>query len=204
MGVDGDLEVGPELLQVIPVDLRRRLVFEDEVLAADADDAVHLAGEHEAAGGRAGRRIDDGALEVLLQRDDLEVFGRIARRVGRHHRGGEMPVPALVLILEPVGAEPVDEGQHFGQVAPLVPRLQALVDDRAEVQIPVAAERNELLEVAPVHRLAAVPEQTPHRVGRDHGCGGHVKSPETSRDWRRCCSSGDTSPACSSGKQSTP
>ena len=110
-----------------------------------------------------------GPFEVLLQRDDLEIIGRVARGVGLHHRRGEVPVPALVLILEPVGAQPVDERQHFVEVAALVPRLEAFVDERAEVQVAVALERNELLEVAPVHRLAAVPEQRPHRVSGDDG-----------------------------------
>jgi hypothetical protein len=61
-----------------------------------------------------------------------------------------MPVPALAFVLEAVGTQPVDERRHFIQVAPLVPRLQTLVNDRAEMQVPVAAQRNELLEVPPV------------------------------------------------------
>ena len=174
------------------------------MLAADSDDAIHLAGEHEAAGGRPGRRIDDGALKVLLQRNDLEVVRRISRGVGRHHRGGEVPVAPLVFILKPVGAEPADERQHRGLITMLVPRLEAFVDNRAEVEVPVPLKRNELLEVAPVHRLAAVPEQTPHRISRDHGRGGHVRSPETSRDSRRRYSSGGISLACHSGRRPTP
>ena len=113
---------------------------------------------------------------------DLEVLCRVPSCVGLHHRGGEMPVPALVFILESVGAEPVDERQHLGQVAALVPRLQALVNERAEVQVAVALERHELLEVSPLHRLPAVPEQRPHRVGGDHGSGAHRTPPRRRTD----------------------
>lgn len=67
MGVDGDLEVGSEFFEVIRIDLRRCLMFEDEVLAADADDAVHLAGEHKTLRRRAFGGVYDGALEVLFQ-----------------------------------------------------------------------------------------------------------------------------------------
>jgi len=140
-------------------------MFEDEVIAADADDAVHLAGEREAARCGAGGGIHDRAFERLLQRDDLELLGWIPSGVALHHGGGEVPVSPLILILRPVHASPVDEIEHFGQVAPRVPALKALVDERAKVQVPITLERDELLEVAPVHRLAAVPEQRPHGVG---------------------------------------
>ena len=80
----------------------------------------------------------------------------------------EMPVPALVLVLEPIGAQPVDDAEHFGQVAVLVPGLQTLMNERPEVEIAIALHRNELLEVAPLHSLPAVSEQRPHRIGGDH------------------------------------
>jgi len=63
--VQRDLEVGPEFLEVVGIELRCRLVFKHEVVAADAHDAVDLAGEHKAARRGAGRRIDDRPWKVF-------------------------------------------------------------------------------------------------------------------------------------------
>ena len=49
-GVENDLEVGPQALQVVGVDLRGGLVLQQEMLVADPDDPVHPAGQHEAPG----------------------------------------------------------------------------------------------------------------------------------------------------------
>lgn len=54
VGVDADPEVGPEYFQVVAIELSGGLVFEEEIFAADADDAVHLAGEDEARPGVGG------------------------------------------------------------------------------------------------------------------------------------------------------
>ena len=93
-----------------------------------------------------------------------------------------MPVPALALILESIGAEPVDECQHLGQVAALVPRLQALMNEGSKMQIAVPRERHELFEVTPLHCLPAVPEQRPHRIRSDHGSGAHRTPPRRRSD----------------------
>ena len=80
VGVDGDLEIGPEPLQVVGVDRGRGLMFEDVVVIPDPHDPVDLAGQHEAAGRRAGRRVDDRALEGLFQGHDRELLARVAAR----------------------------------------------------------------------------------------------------------------------------
>ena len=49
-GVEDDLEVGPEPLQVVRIHLRGGFVLEQEMLVADPDDAVNLSGQHEASG----------------------------------------------------------------------------------------------------------------------------------------------------------
>lgn len=84
-----------------------------------------------------------GPSKFFSSADDFEALGGILHGVGLRHRDGEVPIPALVVILEVVGAELVDEREHFIQVAPLVPGLKALVDQRAEVQVPVALQRHE-------------------------------------------------------------
>src|SRR5690606_15437033 len=106
---DGDLEVGPEPLQVARVDAGGRLVLEQEVLVADTDDAVDLAGEDEAAARGTRLRVDDLAFECLLQLDDLELLARVARGVPAHHRGAEVPDAVLLFLLRAVHARAIDD-----------------------------------------------------------------------------------------------
>ncbi len=47
-GVQNDLEVGPQPLQIIGVHLRGGLVFVQVMLVTGADDSVHATGQHEA------------------------------------------------------------------------------------------------------------------------------------------------------------
>ena len=129
MRVQRDLEVGPELLQIVGIELRCRLVFKHEVVAADAHDAVDLAGQDKAARRGAGRGIDDCALEGFLQRDDLKLLRRIARHVTSHHRRGVEPVPLLVFVLRPARAQPVNPVEHLGKIPLAVPQLKAVVDE---------------------------------------------------------------------------
>jgi hypothetical protein len=60
-------------------------VLQQEVVVADAHDPVDFAGECEAAGRRALGRIHDRPREGLLERDDLELLMRMARRAATHH-----------------------------------------------------------------------------------------------------------------------
>ena len=128
VGVDRDLEVGPEAFQIVGVDLRDRLVLQEKVVGPDAHDAVDLAGEHKSAGCCSGSRIDDQTLERLLQRHHFELFRPIPRRVGFHQSRGVVPVPALALVIQPGRATSADERQHFLQIPPLMPRLETFMD----------------------------------------------------------------------------
>ena len=137
-------------------------------MAILTDDAVHLPGEQEAARSRSGRRIDDGAFEGFLERDDLELFRRVVFRIDAHHGSGEMPVGLLMIILRPVRIGPVDVVEHLGQITLAVPALQAVVNDRAEGQVGIALERHQLVDVAPLAGHTTVAEQPPHRIGGGH------------------------------------
>ena len=49
-GVENDLKVGPQPLEIVPTQLGGGLVFQQVVLVADSDDAIDLPRQGEAAG----------------------------------------------------------------------------------------------------------------------------------------------------------
>ena len=106
--VELNLEIAPEAFQIAGVDERGRLVFEQQILPILLDDPIDLARQRETARRRAGGRIDDVAFEGLLQRDDLEFLLGISRGVALHHRRGQMPVGALLLVAQSFGVQGVD------------------------------------------------------------------------------------------------
>lgn len=85
----------------------------------------------------------------------------MARRssIRLHQGGSQMPVAALVLVLKVLRTQAIDERHDLLEVSPLMPCLEAFVDDGAEVQIPIAFERDQVLDVPQFHGLAAVAEQ---------------------------------------------
>src|ERR1019366_2180782 len=60
---------------------------------------------------------------------------------------------ALAFVIQPVRAESADEIQHAPEVAALVPQFKALVYAGTEMEIPITLQTDQVLEVAPVHRL---------------------------------------------------
>ena len=108
VGVERDLEVRPQPLEVAGIEQRCGLVLEDEVLVPNAHNPVDFPGEYEAPGGSPGFGVHDRTLEDLLQLHDLELLLGIPGRVAPHHRGGQMPVTALGFIAVPVRAGTID------------------------------------------------------------------------------------------------
>jgi hypothetical protein len=141
------------------------LCSRQEILPVVLHDAIHLAGQHEAARGGAGGRVDDGAFEGLFQGDDFEVFDRILSGVSLHHGRGQVPVGLLLGVQRPVHIGAVDMLDHFGKIALPVPELQALVDHRTEVQVGVAGARNrfDAMSTAPT----TVSVSRPHPLSGD-------------------------------------
>jgi len=114
-------------------------MFEKKIFTVEGDESVHLAAHEKTAAGRAGVRVDDGTLELLLDRNDGEFLGWITLHVRREHRPREMPVFFSTLVLFAIserGVDVIEDGGDNGvliHVPTTVPSLECAVHHGAEI-----------------------------------------------------------------------
>ena len=87
-GIEGDLHVDFDAIEIVIVGVRGCLVFKDPELAFALDDAVHFSGEFPCLGRGTGFGVDEGRGEFLFDGNDGEIFTRVLFPVTSDEFGG--------------------------------------------------------------------------------------------------------------------